>query len=543
MKVAVAQLNPKIGAFSKTFEKAKEAVASAKRQGASLVLFPEMFVTGYTPQDLLDYPSFIDANLKTLDRLATLADGIALVVGYVDKNPAISGKRFFNSAALLRKGKIEARYHKQLLPYYDIFNEERYFEPGESDLLFFEHEGKCFAVSICEEIWNFPGFLARGYHKNPLEILKTRKVDALLNLSASPFHLGKPQSRVMLLKKIAKTYDTTIFYCDQVGANDELIFDGCSLILSPSGIIQAQAPAFEEAVIVGEVGGKAGKISAWPEQKVEWLARALELGIRDYVLKCGLRKVCLGLSGGIDSAVVAQLAVNALGAENVLAVLLPSRFSANEGLEDATRLGKNLGVKTRTISIEPVLASYEKQWLESEGEPLKGLAHENLQPRIRMTWLMAISNKENRLLLNTSNKSEIAMGYSTLYGDSSGAIAVLGDLVKNEVYELARYFNSKQEVIPKRILERAPSAELRHDQTDQDSLPPYDILDNQVRQVTERTTLPTAEEAKEAIWATFNRFYTVSEYKRKQLPPALRVTQRAFGMGRRVPIAATPQDN
>lgn len=544
MKLAVAQLNPKIGSFHKTVEKAKEAVANARKQGATLVLFPELCTTGYPPRDLLDYPSFVDANLAALEQLATVADGITLVCGFVERNPGHTGRRLYNSAALLRNRKVEAVYRKTVLPNYDVFEEDRYFEAGQNEFLIFEQEGKCFAVSICEEIWNVPGFLDREYDRKPLEILKTRKVDALLNLSASPFHLGKPERRLELLKKIATTYSVQVFYASQVGANDELIFDGGSAVLSAKGEVVARAASFKEALLVTELGQAPDpkKIAAWPASKEEWHLRALEIGIHDYAYKVGASKLVLGLSGGIDSAVVAAVACEALGPENVLGVLLPSRFTANESLEDAMQLGKNLGMEVRTLSIEPVLTSYEKQWLETEGSPLTGVAHENLQPRIRMTWLMALANRENRLLLNTSNKSEVAMGYATLYGDSAGALAVLGDLVKNEVYALARYFNRDGELIPQNILDRAPSAELRPDQTDQQTLPPYDILDAQVRQVVESSRFAKDADRNQPEWKTFNRLFGAAEYKRRQLPPVLRVSPRAFGMGRRVPIAATPQE-
>jgi len=536
LKIAVAQLNPKIGAFSKQIEKAKQAIAQAKKQGAELLLFPELFTTGYAPRDLLGYDSFVDGNLAALKALAKLADGITILTGFVERNPAKTGKPFFNSAALIRNKKIEAVYRKTLLPYYNIFEEERYFEAGDKHLLVFDQGGTRFAVSICEEIWNQPEHVHRAYEHDPLSTLKKKKVDVLLNLSASPFHVGKPAERLELLKSIAKKHKVGIAYCSQVGANDDLIFDGGSVIMSKQGKVLASAPAFEEAVLVNDLTTP-GRVAKLPKSRIEWIARALELGLRDYTKKIGVPRVILGLSGGIDSAVAACIAVKALGEANVLGILLPSRFTSNDSLADAIELGSRLGIETQTISIEPVFSAYERQWLESEGQPLTGVSNENLQPRIRMTWLMAMANKGNRLLLNTSNKSEIAMGYATLYGDSSGALALLGDLVKDDVYKLAAYYNADELVIPDRILTRAPTAELRPNQTDQDSLPPYPILDKQVQKVVERMELPAA---KGKDWETFRRLYAAAEYKRRQLPPALRVTSHAFGTGRRMPIAATP---
>ncbi len=535
MKLAVAQINSKIGAFSKQIEKAKHAVAQAKKQGAGLLLLPELFTTGYPPRDLLCYDRFVDANLAVLNDLAKLADGITIVAGFVERNPAKTGKPFFNSAALLRKKKIEAVYRKTLLPYYNIFDEERYFEAGDKDLLTFDQDKTRFAISICEEIWNQPKYLARPYAHDPLASLKKKKVDVLLNLSASPFHVGKPAERLELLKSIATKYKVGVAYCSQVGANDDLIFDGGSVVISKQGKVLASAPAFEEAVVVNDLKTP-GRVAKLPKSRTEWIARALELGLSDYTKKIGVSRVILGLSGGIDSAVAACIAVKALGHANVLGILLPSRFTSNDSLADALELGGRLGIETQTISIEPVFTTYERQWLESEGQPLLGVSNENLQPRIRMTWLMAIANKSNRLLLNTSNKSEIAMGYATLYGDSSGALALLGDLVKDDVYRLAEFYNAEENYIPKRIITRPPTAELRPNQKDQDSLPPYATLDRQVQKVVEGMELPPA---KGKDWETFHRLFGASEYKRRQLPPVLRITSLAFGTGRRMPVAAT----
>ncbi len=536
LKVAVAQLNPKIGAFSKQIEKAQQAVAQAKKQGATLLVFPELYTTGYPPRDLLNYDSFVQGNLDALKAITKLSSDITIVVGFVEPNPSKVGKPFFNSAALIRNKKIEAVYRKTLLPYYNIFDEERYFEAGDHHLLVFEQDKVRFAVSICEEIWNHTDHLHRPYEHDPLTVLKKRKVDVLLNLSASPFHVGKPADRTQMLCQIAKKNKVAVVYCSQVGANDEILFDGGSVIVSAKGEVLALAPAFEEALLVNDVKTP-GKIAKLPKKREAWIAMALEMGLRDYAKKTGVARVILGLSGGIDSAVAACIAVRALGEANVLGILLPTRFTSNASLKDAIELGGRLGIETQTISIEPVLAQYERQWLESEGQPLVGVSHENLQPRIRMTWLMAMANKGNRLLLNTSNKSEIAMGYATLYGDSAGALALLGDLVKDDVYRLARYYNVGEVLIPPSILERPPTAELRPNQKDQDSLPPYPVLDKQVQKVVEEGVMPPA---KGKDWETFYRLYGASEYKRRQLPPALRVTSQAFGTGRRMPIAAVP---
>lgn len=542
MKVALAQLDPKVGDFPGNVAKITKAIAAARAQGARLLVLPELTVTGYPPRDLLDYDRFVDDNLAALDAVAKAAHGITVVCGYVERNPAPTGRPYFNAAGVLRDGKVIASYRKQLLPYYDVFDEERYFEPGPSACTscVFELDGKRVAVTICEDIWNASNYLKRPYVVRPLDVLRGQRPDLVVNLSASPFNLGKPATRIKLFGEAAAALGAPVLFCNQVGGNDELLFDGASFALSPAGAVLARAKAFAEELLVFETSGE-GPLAAWPETDEAWLFEALSMGLGDYVRKCGASKVCLGLSGGIDSSVVAAVAAHALGPENVSALALPSRYTASASLEDAALLARKLGIEYKVCPIESVFELYQNLWQNWFKHKPVAVTLENLQPRIRMTILMAYANEGNRLLLNTSNKSEIACGYATLYGDSSGAIAVLGDLTKDQVYALARHLNRAGEVIPRRVLERPPTAELRENQTDQDTLPPYDVLDGIVR----ATLVDLASPAQlvesgypAAAVKTFGRLFAGSEYKRHQLPPALRVSARAFGVGRRVPIAS-----
>jgi len=523
LKLAVVQFNPKIGDFAGNAKRMLAFIDEARSAGAELVAFPELATTGYPPGDLLDYAPFIDENLALLEKLGKASQGIGLVCGYVERNPSATGKPFHNSAAVFENGKQIANYRKQLLPYYDVFDEPRYFEPGKESVTF-PFRGKKVALTICEDVWNRPGFVPRLYAEQPLRGVAESKPDILLNLSASPFSLGKPENREKLFVGIAKELGVDLLMAGQVGGNDDLLFDGGSLIVSQSGKI-CRAPIFEEALFLCE----SAESAPHPKSEAEWLRLALETGLREYCRKTGISSVILGLSGGVDSSVVVALAASALGPKNVKAVALPTRYTSAASVEDAKSLAEKLGVAYQEVSIEKMFEA-----TSAAVSPKAGLTKENIQPRLRMTVLMALANEENRLLLNTSNKSEISTGYATMYGDSAGALAVLGDLTKQQVYAVARLFPE----IPARVLDRPPTAELRENQTDQDTLPAYDDLD---RWVNERIVglKPIASLTGNSSVATFARLHSVSEYKRHQLPPVLRVSYRAFGRGRRIPIAAS----
>jgi NAD+ synthase (glutamine-hydrolysing) len=537
VKIAIGQINPRVGDVSHNLKLILENIAKAKSSRCDLVLFPELSIVGYPPRDLIDYSHIVDENLKALEKIKLETEGITVVVGYVERNPSPNGKPFFNSAAVLEDKKLIKNYRKWLLPYYDIFEEERHFEPG-NEIAVFKVKNKTVAVTICEDLWNEPGFLKRGYEKQPVEALKGQKLDLLLNLSASPFELGKTEVREKLFQWVSKKVNAPVVFCNQVGANDELIFDGTSFVISAEGK-KVEAKSFEVDWVTWDVEGKTSFQENADWNEAEWLTEALSLGIRDYVEKTPAQTVCLGLSGGIDSSVVAAIAVKALGPKRVFGFALPSRFNASQSLEDAEKLAANLGIPFKTLPIEPVFEAFKENLTSNLQRALKTLTLENIQPRIRMTLLMAIANESGHLLLNTSNKSEISAGYATQYGDTAGAIAVLGDLTKQQVYALARQLNSKKEIIPQRVITRAPSAELRENQTDQDTLPPYEVLDYIVREHVERFQ-PLSEIKGQGIsfevLQRVSKLNSTSEYKRRQLPPALRVTSKAFGVGRRIPV-------
>lgn len=543
MKIALAQMNPKIGDVAYNIRRSVEFIEKAKREGAGLVVFPELSLTGYPPRDLLDFPSLVEANLKGLEVLAAAAKSLTVVCGFVDKNPNASGRPYRNCAALLRDGGVIATYAKHLFPYYDIFDEPRHFEAGTETGIFSWGEWRV-GITICEDSWNLPGGVPRPYAEQPLDPLRALKPDLVLNLSASPFDLGKPEKRRALFASVARYVGAPVVFCNQVGANDELIFDGCSLAVTPEGTELVRASAFEEDLVCFSWNrGKpeAGSKKEWPTSDAAWLYDALTLGVRDYATKCGIRKLCLGLSGGIDSSVVAAIAVSALGKEAVAGVCLPTRFTSHASLEDAQALASFLGIEFKILPIESLFQHYLASWKEWFHRTPSSLTSENIQPRIRMTLLMAIANEGGRLLLNTSNKSEMATGYATLYGDGAGALCVLGDLTKKQVYELAAHINAPGPIIPQRVLERAPSAELRENQTDQDSLPPYEVLDRMVQasvvEGKDKAALLNEGFSVDEV-NQYLRLYAASEYKRRQSPPVLRVSRRAFGMGRRIPIAA-----
>ncbi|MBM4316928.1 MAG: NAD+ synthase [Deltaproteobacteria bacterium] len=538
MKLAIAQINPRLGDVTSNLRLLLENIAIAKTSGADLIVFPELSVLGYPARDLIVYSHIVDENLKALEKIKQESLGITIVVGYVEPNSSAFGKPFFNSAAVFQNGNKIANYRKWLLPYYDVFEEERYFEPGlETSVI--EVRGQKIGISICEDVWNEPGFLPRMYQKDPVQSYSSQKLDLLLNLSASPFEIGKRKKRELVFRRVADKIKAPVVFCNQVGANDELIFDGGSFVVSSQGK-KTQAKEFQTQLLIWDSNGKSEvRLCELAETDSKLLTEALALGIRDYVEKTPAKTVCLGLSGGIDSSVVAALAVRALGSKRVFGFALPSRFNASQSLEDAQKLASNLGISCQALSIETIFEAFQKEWKRSIATEPKTLTLENIQPRIRMALLMALANESGHLLLNTSNKSEILSGYATLYGDTAGAISVLGDLTKQQVYALADEFNSEKEIIPRRIITRAPSAELRENQTDQDTLPPYEILDFLVQEHVEQER-PLSSISGKGITAgviqKVSKLSTVSEYKRRQAPPILRVTCKAFGIGRRIPV-------
>lgn len=540
MKIGILQLNSTIGAFEANQKKLLGAYEKVTRQGAEFVVAPELFLCGYPPRDLLLRPDFIAANLQTLDRLAREIGDVPLCVGFVDKNLARPGRPLANAAAVLQNGRVIWRQNKSLLPTYDVFDEDRYFEPAKETKPFI-FKGRKLGITVCEDIWNDEDFWPdRLYRRDPVKELVAQGAEIILNISASPWSVGKEKTRLEMLQRVARDERVPLVQVNSIGGNDELIFDGHSVALDRTGAPLALGPGFAEDVIVVEVEGNSPTVEArWPAAE-EQLFRALSLGVGDYVRKCGFKSVVLGLSGGIDSAVTAVLAVNALGAGNVMGVAMPARYSSSGSLSDAELLAKNLGIRYEVLPIEPTFLAMESQLKKVFANTKPNEAEENLQSRLRGVTLMALSNKFGALVLTTGNKSEMAVGYCTLYGDMCGALAVIADVFKTEVYQLARWINRERVVIPTDSITKPPSAELRHNQTDQDSLPPYDILDAILRHyIVEhlgKDEIIARGFAAEMVNDVINKV-NFSEYKRRQAAPGLKVSPRAFGMGRRIPIA------
>ncbi|MFM6196657.1 MAG: NAD+ synthase [Planktothrix sp.] len=556
MKIAIAQLNPTVGDLTLNAQRILDAAEKAVEAGCHLLLTTELSLTGYPPRDLLIRPSFIEATTEKLQQLAIdLPPQIAVLVGTIQQNldyQTKGGNPIFNSAALLEKGKVKQYFQKRLLPTYDVFDEDRYFEPGlESDFFVLEDTLKI-GVTICEDLWNDELFWGkRNYPCNPFQDLAHLEVDLVVNLSASPYQVGKQKFRQSLISHTAKRYNIPILYANQVGGNDDLIFDGCSFAFNKNGDKILSLKPFETDFAVIEFDTQTQDLIANSNQNQDiklienedqeiWLA--LVLGVKDYVQKCGFSKVVLGLSGGIDSALVAAIATEALGKENVLGVLMPSPYSSDHSIQDALELANHLGIQTQTLPIGNLMQIFDQTLEPMFAGTSFGLAEENLQSRIRGTLLMAVSNKFGHLLLTTGNKSEMAVGYCTLYGDMNGGLAVIADVPKTRVYSLCSWLNEYhgKEIIPHHVLVKPPSAELKPGQVDQDSLPPYEILDDILYRLIEKhQSLTEIVEAghEQAVVKKVIRLVMIAEFKRRQAAPGLKISDRAFGTGWRMPIA------
>ena len=544
MKIALLQINPTVGDLDGNARLIADAVREAGARGADLAVTPELALAGYLPRDLLLNPGFVANSWRRLEMLAReLGPGPPALIGLPEQNPSDEGRPLFNAAALVRGGAIERRFRKTLLPTYDVFDEDRYFEPVH-DAQILELGGCRIGVSICEDIWNDRDFWKRRrYHEDPVEQLARAGAGLIVNLSASPFSTGKQQRREEMLGSTARRHHVPLAYVNQCGGNDDLVFDGRSSVFDAHGRAIARGQAFASDLVICDLAAAAPLpplADLVPESEI-W--EALVLGTRDYVRKCGFRSAVLGLSGGIDSALTAVIAVEALGANRVLGVLMPSPYSSPGSVDDSLALARRLGIETLTLPIQDAMASMDRTLSDAFAGTERGVAEENIQARIRGNLLMALSNKRGALLLTTGNKSELAVGYCTLYGDMSGGLGVIADVPKTMVYRVARWVNAQHAppVIPEPILTKAPSAELKPNQTDQDTLPPYEVLDPILEKHIEQHAPVEAIVAAGFDEATVRhvlRMVRGAEFKRKQAAPGLKVTDRAFGTGWRMPIAA-----
>jgi NAD+ synthetase len=540
MKIALAQFNPTVGDFLGNAARILDLAGQAKQRGADLAVFTELCLCGYPPQDLLERPAFLDRNMDELKELATKI-ALPSLVGYAGRVKNGTGKSVANKAALLCGGRIAFEQSKMLLPTYDVFDESRYFQPADKQMVY-RFLDETLGITICEDVWNDPNFWpTRLYERDPVVELGKQGTSVLLNLSASPYTIDKRNLRIEMLRAIAMKQRRPVVYVNQFGGDDSLIFDGSSMAITADGRIAAQALAFREDIVLFDTVTGQGEIHEQPATEIAYAYEALLTGAADYVRKCGFKKVLVGLSGGIDSAVVASIAVDALGAENVLGVSMPGPFSSAGSKDDAATLATNLGIQFITLPITTVFEEYKRALAPAFGDRPEDVTEENIQARIRGNYLMAISNKYGSMVLSTGNKSELSVGYCTLYGDMAGGLAVISDVPKLMVYELARWINRERELIPPSTLEKAPSAELRPDQKDEDSLPPYDVLDRILKAYIEDLRSPQEISDHYGFDEKMVRDITLradrNEYKRKQAAPGLKITSRSFGFGRPFPIA------
>jgi NAD+ synthase (glutamine-hydrolysing) len=548
MKIAIAQLNFIVGNFEYNFDKILKALNRGRNEGADVVVFSELAVCGYPPHDMLEKRVFVETCQIYINKIAQQCINIAAIVGAPSLNTNTSGKALYNSAYFLNEGRVQSVHHKALLPTYDIFDEYRYFEPC-YEFSIAEFKGKRLAITICEDLWDetpVSDSLGRSrlYPVSPMDQLAKSNPDVIINIAASPFEYTKGVVKQEIFTSHARKLNIPLLYVNQVGANTDLIFDGGSMIVNSKGKVHEQLKLFDEDLKTFDISqlGYPNKVAdATSDPTIPNIYNALVLGIRDYFAKSGLSKATLGLSGGIDSAVVLVLAVEALGAENVRVLLLPSQYSSEHSVTDAVLLAQNLNVQYDIVGIQPAFDCFKTTLKPIFGNMPENIAEENIQARTRGVLLMAISNKFGHILLNTTNKSEMAVGYGTLYGDMNGGLSVLGDVYKTDVYRLARYMNRKVEIIPENIITKAPSAELRPDQKDSDSLPDYDLLDAILYRYIElqKSVSEIVEEGfDKAITEKVARMVNFNEYKRFQTPPVLRISSKAFGLGRKMPLVA-----
>jgi NAD+ synthase (glutamine-hydrolysing) len=545
VKIALGQINPTVGDFSGNAQKIIDYSRQALTAGAGLIVFPEMSVCGYPARDWVEKPAFVAKSRETVERIASETQGIAVICGLVTPTNSDTGKTVMNSAAFLRNGKVEFVQSKMLLPTYDVFDELRNFAPAREQSLL-QFCGRQIALTICEDAWNDKQFWNRQlYRVDPVEQLMRAGGNFVLNISASPFWVGKRELRCKMLQAIAREYKSPVAMVNQVGGNDQLIFDGSSLVIGPDGAVIAQAKSFEEDLIFFDPNTSSGDHHEQIEGIEASAHAALVLGVRDYVRKCGFQRVIIGLSGGIDSALTAAIAVEALGPENVMGVGMPSAYSSQGSIDDSRELAANLGIRFEVLPISSIFNAFRETLKPLFAGRPEDVTEENIQARIRGNLLMALSNKFGSLVLSTGNKSEIAVGYCTLYGDMAGGLDVLADVPKTMVYRLSHYVNSRRLVIPKSTLEKPPSAELRPDQKDSDALPAYDVLDAILEDYIEdnKTAAQIAEAHKFDIKFVQKIISMVerNEFKRQQAAPTLKISEKAFGLGRRFPIAAKIQ--
>lgn len=540
MKIALVQINPVIGDFAHQCRSILSYAREAKNRGCDLVIFPEMAVCGYPPRDLLEQKAFIHANQKAMEHLVNTIAGIGVVAGYVAPNPNGMGKALFNAAVLFEDGRVLYRINKQLLPTYDVFDEHRHFEPGQPSLPFL-YKGHRLGLTICEDVWNDKDvFDNRLYAFDPVDRLAQGGMDLLINIAASPFHKGKIEFRDHMLSSIAAKHQVPVIFVNQVGGNDHILFDGASAAFDDRGSIAARGADFKEDMVIYDTSAQGGEIHPVSEGPIASVLNALVMGTRDYVTKCGFKKAVIGLSGGIDSALTAYIARQALGSENIKTVFMPSTYTAAHNFEDTRALARNLGLSYSIIPINDIFQQFLVQLVPAPDPENPGITEQNIQARIRGTLLMGISNRDGSMVLTTGNKSELAVGYCTLYGDMNGGLAVISDVPKTMVYDICRHINRDRKIIPQRIIDKPPSAELAPDQTDQDDLPPYEVIDpileGYVEQAKSETELVAAGFDARTVSEVIRRV-DQNEYKRHQAAPGLKVTPKAFGEGRRYPLA------